>query len=65
MNRLADNPIPVLISDLGTLTERRLTAMLAARDISTGEYRLLRILAQRGPMTPSEVIPHSTLEQPL
>ncbi len=65
MDRLADNPIPLLISDFGTLTERRLTAMLAARDLSIGEYRLLRILAQRGPMTPSEVIPYITLEQSL
>ena len=65
MDRLADNPILLLISDLGVLTERRLTAMLAARDLSTGEYRLLRTLSQMGPMPPSEVIPHITLEQSL
>ena len=65
MDMPVNNHLSLVIADLGTLTERRFAAMLVAHNLSVGEYRLIRILTERGPMTPSEVIPHITLEQSL
>ena len=53
------------VSDLGTLVERRLAETLEPFGVTTGEYRVLLVLLERGPMTASEVAPHVTLEQSL
>ncbi len=53
------------ISDLGFLVERRLAETLAPFGVTPGEYRVLLILLERGPITAAEVIPHVTLEQSL
>ena len=53
------------VSDLGTLVERRLAETLEPFGVSPGEYRVLLVLMERGPMTASEVAPHVTLEQSL
>ena len=53
------------ISDLGTLVERRLAEVLEPFGVSPGEYRVLLILLERGPMNAAGIIPHVTLEQSL
>ncbi len=53
------------VSDLGTLVERRLAETLEPFGVTPGEYRVLLVLMERGPMTASEVAPHVTLEQSL
>ena len=53
------------VSDLGTLVERRLAEVLQPFGISLGEYRVLLIVLERGPMTAVEIIPYVTMDQSL
>ena len=53
------------MSDLGILVDRRLAETLEPYGISPGEYRLLLILLERGPMTAAEIVPQIILEQSL
>ncbi len=45
--------------------ERRLAETLEPFGVTPGEYRVLLVLLERGPMTAAAVIPHVTLEQSL
>ena len=53
-NRPSDS-LPVILSDLGVLVNRRWTAVLAPFNISPVEFRLLFILVERGPCTAVEI----------
>lgn len=53
------------MSDLGILVERRLAETLEPYGISPGEYRVLLILLESGPMTAAEIVPQIILEQSL
>ena len=53
------------ISDLGTLVERRWAEALAPFGISPGEYRVLDVLVERGPLSAVDISPHVTLDQSL
>ena len=53
------------MSDLGILVDRRLAETLEPFGVTPGEYRLLLILLESGPMTAAEIVPQVTLEQSL
>ena len=65
MAKLRKQPLPLQITDLGIMIERYWAAALAPYNISPGEYRILAILVERGPLTAVEIIPHVSLEQSL
>ena len=53
------------ITDLGVLVERRMAEILEPFGISPGEYRLLLVLLDHGPMTATDMTPYVILEQSL
>ncbi len=47
--------LPILLSDLGVLVNRRWTAVLVPFNVTPVEFRLLSILVDRGPCTAVEI----------
>lgn len=61
----SDQTLPLQIVDMGVLIERHWAADLSRHDLSPGEYRVLAVLSEKGPLTAVDVSPHITLEQSL
>ena len=60
------NPnLPLLLTDLGVLVERRWATALAPHGLTPAEYSVLAVLVEWGPLTATGVAIRATLEQSL